>query len=69
MSVAPSNIGLRGGTAPVRRYVPELLDNVLQGPIHPERVFDFEINLEGIAEAYAAMAERRAVKSLVRVNR
>jgi threonine dehydrogenase-like Zn-dependent dehydrogenase len=63
------NIGLRGGTAPVRRYIPELLDDVLEGRIHPERVFDFETNLNGIAEAYAAMDERRAIKSLIRMGK
>ena len=62
------NIGLRGGSAPVRTYIPELLDDVLAGRIHPERVFDFGTDLEGIAEAYAAMDERRAIKSLLRVG-
>jgi threonine dehydrogenase-like Zn-dependent dehydrogenase len=62
------NVGLRGGVAPVRRYIPELLDDVLTGRIHPERVFDFETDLDGIAEAYAAMDERPAIKSLVRVG-
>jgi threonine dehydrogenase-like Zn-dependent dehydrogenase len=63
-----NNIGLRGGAAPVRAYLPELLDEVLAGRIHPGRVFDLETDLDGIAEAYAAMDERRAVKSLVRVG-
>jgi len=62
------NIGLRGGGAPVRTYIPELLDDVLEGRIHPGRAFDFETDLDGIAEAYAAMDERRAIKSLVRVG-
>ena len=62
------NVGLRGGVAPVRRYLPELLDDVLAGRINPGRVFDFETDLEGIAQAYSAMDERRAVKSLVRVG-
>ena len=62
------NVGLRGGAAPVRTYIPELLDDVLRGSIDPGRVFDFETDLEGIAEAYAAMDERRAIKSLVRVG-
>jgi threonine dehydrogenase-like Zn-dependent dehydrogenase len=62
------NIGVRGGAAPGRTYIPELLDDVLQGRIDPGRVFDFETDLEGIAQAYAAMDERRAVKSLVRVG-
>jgi threonine dehydrogenase-like Zn-dependent dehydrogenase len=61
------NIGLRGGVAPVQTYIPELLDNVLDGRINPGRVLDLETNLDGIAEAYAAMDGRRAIKSLIRV--
>jgi threonine dehydrogenase-like Zn-dependent dehydrogenase len=62
------NIGLRGGGAPVRIYIPGLLDDVLEGRIDPGRVLDYETDLDGIAEAYAAMDERRAIKSLVRVG-
>jgi threonine dehydrogenase-like Zn-dependent dehydrogenase len=62
------NIGLRGGVAPVRRYIPELLDDVLEGRINPGRVFNFETDLDGIREAYDAMDERRAIKSLVRIG-
>ncbi len=62
------NVGLRGGVAPVRRYIPELLDDVLSGRINPGRVFDFETDLEHVADGYRAMDERRAVKSLVRVS-
>ena len=62
------NIGLRGGAAPGRSYIPELLDDVLRGRIDPGRVFDFETDLEHIADAYAAMDERRAVKSLMRIG-
>ncbi len=62
------NIGLRGGVAPVRRYIPELLEDVLEGRINPGLVFDFETDLNGIMEAYAAMDERRAIKSLVRIG-
>jgi threonine dehydrogenase-like Zn-dependent dehydrogenase len=62
------NKGLRGGSAPVRAYIPELLDDVLDGCVDPGRVLDFETDLDGIAEAYAAMDERRAIKSLVRVG-
>ena len=51
----------------MRTYIPELLNDVLEGHIHPGRVFNFETDLEGIAEAYAAMDERRAIKSLIRV--
>ncbi len=63
------NVGLRGGVAPARAYIPELLDDVLEGRINPGRVFDFETGLDGVAEAYAAMDERRAIKSLLRIGR
>jgi hypothetical protein len=62
------NKGVRGGSAPARAYIPELLDDVLDGRINPGRVLDYETDLEGIADAYAAMDERRAIKSLVRVG-
>jgi threonine dehydrogenase-like Zn-dependent dehydrogenase len=62
------NKGLLGGSAPVRTYIPELLDDVLEGRINPGRVLDFETDLDGVAEAYAAMDERRAIKSLLRVG-
>ncbi len=61
-------VGVRGGGAPVRVYLPELLDDVLAGRINPGRVLDYETDLDGIGEAYAAMDERRAIKSLVRVG-
>jgi len=62
------NVGLRGGVAPVRRYIPELLDDVLHGRIDPGRVFDLEVPLADVAEGYSAMNERRAIKSLVRIG-
>ena len=62
------NVGVRGGGAPVRAYLPELLGDVLAERINPGRVLDYETDLEGIGEAYAAMDERRAIKSLVRVG-
>jgi threonine dehydrogenase-like Zn-dependent dehydrogenase len=61
-------VGVRGGGAPVRVYLPELLDDVLNERINPGRVLDYETDLDGIGEAYAAMDERRAIKSLVRVG-
>jgi threonine dehydrogenase-like Zn-dependent dehydrogenase len=61
-------IGVRGGGAPVRVYLPDLLDDVLAERIYPGRVLDYETDLGGIADAYAAMDERRAIKSLVRVG-
>ncbi|MGZ6640563.1 MAG: zinc-dependent alcohol dehydrogenase family protein [Solirubrobacteraceae bacterium] len=62
------NKGVRGGSAPARAYMPELLGDVLEGRINPGRVLDYETDLDGIADAYAAMDERRAIKSLVRVG-
>src|SRR4051794_205007 len=62
------NVGWRGGPAPARLYIPELLDDVLDGTIDPATVLDFETNLDGTPEAYAAMDERRATKSLIRVG-
>jgi threonine dehydrogenase-like Zn-dependent dehydrogenase len=64
----PRNKGVRGGFAPARAYIPELLGDVLDGRINPGRVLDYATDLEGIADAYAAMDERRAIKSLVRVG-
>lgn len=62
------NTGWRGGPAPARIYIPDLLGDVLDGRINPGRVFDFEAGLDRIADAYRAMDERRAIKSLVRVG-
>ncbi len=62
------NVGWRGGPAPARVYIPELLGDVLDGVINPGRVFDYETDLEHVADAYRAMDERRAIKSLVRVG-
>ena len=57
------NVGVNGGPAPARAYIPELLDDILGGYINP----DFTTDLNGIEEAYAAMDERRAIKSLVKL--
>jgi hypothetical protein len=61
-------VGVHGGGAPVRVYLPELLEDVLAERINPGRVLDYETDLEGIGDAYAAMDERRAIKSLVRIG-
>ncbi len=61
-----ANIGVNGGVAPVRNYIEELLPEVLSGAIDPGRVFDLELPLADVAEAYAAMDERRAIKVLLR---
>jgi threonine dehydrogenase-like Zn-dependent dehydrogenase len=60
------NVGVRGGVAPVRNYVEELLPEVLSGKLQPGKVFDLELPLSEVAEAYAAMDERRAIKVLLR---
>jgi alcohol dehydrogenase len=62
------NVGMRGGPAPARHYQPELLKAVLDGGINPGKVFDLTTDLDDIAEAYAAMDERRAIKALIKVS-
>ena len=60
-----SHVHLHGGPAPVRRFLPELIDLVLTGEINPGRVFDLTLPLDQVAEGYRAMDERRAIKSLL----
>ncbi|MEU4467568.1 zinc-dependent alcohol dehydrogenase family protein [Streptomyces sp. NPDC024017] len=60
-----SHVGLRGGPAPVRRYLPDLIDHVLTGRIDPGKVFDLTLPLDQVAEGYRAMDERRAIKALL----
>jgi threonine dehydrogenase-like Zn-dependent dehydrogenase len=57
---------LHGGPAPVRRYLPHLIDLITSGEINPGKVFDLDLPLEKVAEGYAAMDERRAIKALLR---
>jgi threonine dehydrogenase-like Zn-dependent dehydrogenase len=61
-----THIHLHGGPAPVRRYLPELIDLVLNGRINPGKVFDLTLPLDRVAEGYRAMDERRAIKALLR---
>ena len=61
-----TNVGANGGVAPVRNYIDELLPEVLDGRLNPGRVFDLELPMTEVAEAYAAMDERRAIKVLLR---
>jgi threonine dehydrogenase-like Zn-dependent dehydrogenase len=56
------NVGLAGGVAPVRRYLPELLELVVSGTVDPGLVFDTRLPLDQVAEGYRAMDERRAIK-------
>jgi threonine dehydrogenase-like Zn-dependent dehydrogenase len=62
-----SQKGLLGGPAPVRRFLPHLMDLVLDRKINPGKVFDLELPLSDVAEGYRAMDERRAIKVLLRV--
>ena len=61
-----SHVHLHGGPAPVRRFLPELIDLVLERRIDPGLVFDLELPLDEAAEGYRAMDERRAIKTLLR---
>lgn len=57
-----------GGPAPVRRFLPDLMDRVLADAIQPGKVFDLVLPIEQVAEGYKAMDERRAIKTLLRVD-
>ena len=59
------NITIAGGPAPVRAYIEELLPDVLEGRIHPGRVFDRVTNLDGVPDGYRAMNEREAIKVMI----
>lgn len=56
-----------GGPAPVRRFLPHLMDLVLRREIDPGKVFDLQIPITDVSEGYKAMDERRAIKTLLRV--
>ena len=59
-------VQLHGGPAPVRRFLPELIDLIWNLKIDPGKVFDLTLPLEEVAEGYRAMDERRAIKTLLR---
>jgi threonine dehydrogenase-like Zn-dependent dehydrogenase len=58
-------VRLHGGPAPVRRFLPDLIDRTLRGEIDPGRVFDLTLPLDEVAEGYRAMDERRAIKTFL----
>src|SRR5437879_6534191 len=60
-----THVHLHGGPAPVRRYLPELIDLVWSRKINPGKVFDLVLPLDQVAEGYRAMDERRAIKTLL----
>ena len=59
-------VHLHGGPAPVRRFLPELVDLIWDRKIDPGKVFDLTLPLEEVAEGYRAMDERRSIKTLLR---
>jgi threonine dehydrogenase-like Zn-dependent dehydrogenase len=61
-----ATVHLHGGPAPVRRYLPELIDLIWSRKINPGKVFDLTLPLDQVAEGYRAMDERRAIKTLLR---
>lgn len=61
-----AHVHLHGGPAPVRRYLPELIELVWERKIDPGKVFDLILPLDQVAEGYRAMDERRAIKALLR---
>ncbi|HQZ00612.1 MAG TPA: zinc-dependent alcohol dehydrogenase family protein [Propionicimonas sp.] len=60
-----SGVHLHGGPAPVRRFLPELIDLIWTRAIDPGKVFDLTLPLDSAAEGYRAMDERRAIKVLL----
>jgi threonine dehydrogenase-like Zn-dependent dehydrogenase len=61
-----SHVHLHGGPAPVRRFLPDLMDRIWNRRIRPGRVFDLEMPLEDAAAGYQAMDTRQAIKVLLR---
>ena len=61
------NISLRGGVAPVRAYIPEMIPDVMAGKLDPSAVLDSEVGLDGVPGGYAAMDQREAIKVMVRM--
>ncbi|MFJ2988594.1 zinc-dependent alcohol dehydrogenase family protein [Collimonas sp. NPDC087041] len=59
------HVHLHGGPAPVRQFLPELIDLVWSDKINPGKVFDLTLPLDQVAEGYRAMDERRAIKTLL----
>ena len=60
-----ATVNLLGGPAPVRRFLPELIELIMTDQINPGAVFDLTLPLEEAAEAYKAMDERRATKVML----
>jgi alcohol dehydrogenase len=63
-----NHVTLRGGAAPVRAFLPQLIESLETGQIDPSPVFDLALPLSRVADGYAAMDERRAIKVLLAVS-
>ena len=59
------HVHLHGGPAPVRKYLPKLINLVWSGKINPGKIFDLTLPLDQVAEGYRAKDERRAIKTLL----
>ncbi len=66
MDTIMRNITVTGGVAPARAYIEELLPDVLDGTVEPGRVFDRTVTLDDVPDGYRAMADREALKVLIR---
>lgn len=61
------NIALKGGVAPARAYIPDLLSDVLAEKIDPSPVLDLTVDIEGVPSGYKAMNDREAIKVMVKL--
>jgi len=68
-SMFDRNITIRGGVAPARAYIPELMADILVGRVDPSPVLDMTVDLDGVPDGYAAMRDRTAIKVLVKPGR
>src|SRR5699024_12566663 len=59
-------VHLHGGPAPVRRFLPELIDMIWERKIDPGKIFDQTMPLDQAAQAYAAMDQREAIKVMLK---
>ena len=62
-----NNISLKGGVAPVRSYIPQLLEATIAGKIDAAPVLDLTVDLDGVPQGYAAMDDRSAMKVMVKL--
>lgn len=67
MTMCFKQLTLRGAGAPVRAYMPELVEDVLAGSLDPSPVFDMTVDLDGVPAGYAAMDNREALEVLVKL--